>query len=52
MKKRIGCQPKGLSGHLEKVLLSHYLYLNMKIKTVCVGVMNPVPFKLPRSKPV
>ena len=41
----------GTSGHLEKVMLLYCLYLNVKIKPVCVGVMNSVSFKLPRSEP-
>lgn len=49
--RRIGCQSQGLSGHLEKVMLLHCLYLNVKIKTVWLGVMNSVSCKLPRSEP-
>jgi hypothetical protein len=49
--RRIGCQSQGLSGHLERVMLLHCLYLSVKIKTVWVGVMNSVSFKLPRPEP-
>lgn len=45
-KRRAGCQPKGLLGHFEKMLVSDHVHLNMKIKTVSVGVMKSGTFKL------
>ena len=34
IERRIRCQLKGLLGHMGEVLVSHHLYLNIKIKMV------------------